>query len=178
MSVYRNASFAAWSEGMTWYDDAHNFAKSLDPMRFHRSAGVIAALSPMNVWSNNKNKAEQLYRQGHGEGCGLYSNVLKAERIYAGEDALDVLGGNKVRAFYLTIVDPYGDHDIVVDRHAFDIAVGKRTSDKARSQLGRKGEYARFCETYRKGALAAGIGAAQFQAVTWCAWRERHNIGW
>lgn len=177
LNIYRTASFAAFSEGMTWYDDAHNFAKSLDPNRFHRAAGVIAALSPMNEWQNNKRKAAQLYAQnGDGSGCGLYRNVDKAVRIYNGEDALDVLGGNKVRAFFLTIVDPTGDHAPVIDRHAFDIAVGERTNDKRRGILSRKGMYERFSETFRDAARITGIGPAQLQAVTWTEWKYRHGI--
>lgn len=179
LSVYRRASFAAFSEGMAWYDDAHNFARELGGNQFHRAAGVIAALSPMNGWSNNKNKAAQLYAQnGDGTGCGLYKNVAKAIRIYNGEDALDVLGGDKVRAFYLTIVEPYGDHEPVIDRHAFDIAIGMRTNDKARQILGRKGYYGAFSDAYREGARSAGIAPAQLQAVTWMQWRDELGIFW
>jgi hypothetical protein len=175
LDVFNRASESHIREGMAWYDAAHEFARSLD-YRFHRAAGVIAALSPMNKWPNNKAKAAQLYRQGHGEGCGLFRNVDKAMAIYNGEDALDVLGGDKVRSFYLTIVDPAGDHSPVIDRHAFDIAVGMRTSDKVRSLLGRKGEYDRFATVYRDAACSAGIGASQLQAITWCAWRDWHGI--
>lgn len=177
--VYLSASDSDYAAGMAWYDDAHIFAKSLDPVRFHRAAGVIAALSPMNGWKNNKRKAAQLYSQnGDGTGCGLLRNVAKATLIYRGEDALDVLGGDKVRAFYATIVDPYGDHEPVIDRHAFDIAVGRVTDDETRAQLSRKGEYERFATVYREAALLAGIGAAQMQAITWVAWRSRKNIHW
>jgi|SRR6478735_2080831 len=179
INVYLSASDSDIAEGMAWYDRAHMFAKSLDPLRYHRAAGVIAALSPMNGWANNKAKAAQLYRQeGDGTGCGLYRNVAKATLIYRGEDALDVLGGDKVRAFFSTIVDPTGDHEPVIDRHAYDIAVGRSTNDKIRSSLSRKGEYERFSDVYREAALLAGIGAGQMQAVTWVAWRKRKNIHW
>lgn len=183
LSVYRRANFSAFSEGMTWYDDAHNFAKALDPIRFHRAAGVIAALSPMNKWDNNKRKAALFYAMngkvnwdGTKNGIGLSKNVEKAIAIYNGEDALDILGGDKVRAFYLTILDPTGDHAPVIDRHAFDIAVGKRTNDKIRGTLARKGMYDRFSDVYRNAALTVGIGASQLQAVTWMQWREENNI--
>jgi hypothetical protein len=163
---------------MSWYPDAQAFAVSLDPLRWHRAAGVIAALSPMNGWTNNKRKAAQLYAQGgNGAGCGLYRNVAKAERIYAGEDAFDVLGGDKVRAFYQTIVEPSSmDVDPVIDRHAFDIAVGQRTNDAARQVLGRKGEYARFADTYREAAHYLAIPPAALQAITWVHWREVNNL--
>jgi hypothetical protein len=177
LSVYNGASAHAMREGISWYSDAHNFARILDGDRFHRAAGIIAALSPMNGWENNKRKAAQLYAQnGDGTGCGLTKNVAKAVRIYNGEDALDVLGGDKVRAFYLTILDPHGDVTPVIDRHAFDIAVGERTDEKRRGILSRKGVYSEFADVYREAARIAGIGAPQMQAVTWVAWREALGI--
>lgn len=176
LDVYRDASFYAFSTGMTWYDDAHAFARTLDPAAPERAAGVIAALSPMNGWTNNKNKAALLYSQRNGNNVGLKSNVEKALRILNDADPLDVLGGDKVRAFYATILDPAGDHNPVIDRHAFDIALGMRTNDAARSALGRKGMYDRFASVYREAAAIVGIGAAQMQAVTWVAWRERIGV--
>lgn len=186
LSVYLRASDSAMREGMAWYDDAHSFAKTLDPKRFHRAAGVIAALSPMNHWENNKRKAALLYsRNGiivmgddNSNGIGLSKNVAKAIAIYRGEDALDVLGGFKVRAFYQTILDPTADIDPVIDRHAFDIAVGKVTNDKARGILGRKGVYHEFANVYREAAMLTGIGPAQLQAVTWIQWRNEKGITW
>lgn len=179
MLAYLSASEAQVTEGMTWYDDAHTFARSLDPVRWHRAAGVIAALSPMNGWKNNKAKAAQLYAQnGNGAGCGLYKNVSKAIAIYNGEDAYDVLGGDKVRAFYSTIVDPRGDCIPVIDRHAFDIAIGQVTNDKARAILGRKGVYSSFADVYREAAELAGISAAQIQAITWVYWRSKKGVWW
>jgi hypothetical protein len=184
LSVYRSASFWSFSEGMTWYEDARNAAIALDPKRFHRSAGVIAALSPMNEWTNNKRQAEKIYAlEGNvtfnadgSNGIGIGNNVRKAIRIYNGEDALDVLGGPKVRSFYLSIVDPLMDVDPVIDRHAFDIAVGERTNDKARGILGRKAIYRSFVDVYREAASMAGIVPKQMQAVTWVSWKERHGI--
>jgi hypothetical protein len=178
-SLYRDASFASFSEGIGWYNDAQAFAMSLDT-EWHRAAGVIAALSPMNSWANNKRKAAQLYAQnGDGAGCGLYRNVAKAVRIYKGEDALDVLGGDKVRNFFLTIVEPdRDDHIPVIDRHAFDIAEGRVTSDAERQALGRKGVYDTYAEAYLNAAARAGIPVQSLQAITWVEWRDRLGKGW
>lgn len=178
LSVYRRAEPDMLAAGLSWYDDANTFAHTLDK-RFHRAAGVIAALSPMNGWQNNKNKAALLYAQ-HGDGTmvGLKKNVAKAQRIYFGEDALDVLGGDKVRAFFSTIVNPHdSDATPVVDRHAFDIAVGMRTDDRTRGRiLARKGQYDMFAQAYRDAAHIADIGAPQMQAVTWMQWRKELGI--
>lgn len=178
LGIYNNASSNNLREGLSWYLDAHNFAKTLDPDNVARAAGIIAALSPMSGWENNKNKAAQLYRQnGDGTGVGMKANVAKAIRIYNGEEPLSVLGGDKVRSFYETILDPTAQTvKPVIDRHAFDIAVGKKTDDKTRGILGRKGMYDTFAEVYCEAAKIAGIGSAQIQAVTWVAWREIHGI--
>jgi hypothetical protein len=177
LGVYNNSTALDLRTGLTWYMDAHNFAKILDPNNVSRAAGIIAALSPLNGWENNKNKAALLYRQnGGGENVGLKKNVAKAQRIYNGEHPDNVLKGDKVTAFYRTILDPFGDIEPVIDRHAFDIAVGKRTDEKTRGMLSRKGIYAEFANVYREAAKVAGIGAAQMQAVTWVAWRNIHEI--
>lgn len=180
LAVYNGASAHALREGLSWYLDAHNFAKIMGGGRPHhhaRNAGIIAALSPMNGWDNNKRKAAQLVSQrGNGEGCGLKKNVAKAIAIYNGADPLDVLGGDKVRAFYATILDPTADIIPVIDRHAFDIAVGERTDEKRRGILSRKGVYNEFANVYREAARIVGIGAPQMQAITWVAWREALGI--
>lgn len=179
LAVYNGASAQNMREGLSWYLDAHNFAGMLADATGHSvsaMAGIIAALSPMNGWENNKNKARQLVTQGNGIGCGLRRNVVKAESILNGANPLDILGGDKVRAFYQTILDPTGDIDPVIDRHAFDIAVGERTDEKRRGILSRKGVYHEFAQVYRDAAKVAGIGAAQMQAITWVAWREALGI--
>ena len=179
LAVYNGASADAMREGLSWYLDAHNVAILMSnehDITVSQAAGIIAALSPMNGWENNKRKAWQLLNQGNGDGCGLRNNVAKAEAILAGNDVLDVLKGDKVTAFYRTILDPTGDIEPVIDRHAFDIAVGERTDDKRRGILGRKGVYSEFANVYREAAIIAGIGSAQMQAVTWVSWRESLGI--
>jgi len=180
LAVYNGASARAVREGLSWYLDAHNVSRNLADaygLTVSQVAGIIAALSPMNGWENNKRKAAQLLAQnGDGSGCGLTRNVAKAVAIYNGADPADVLNGDKVTAFYRTILDPFGDIDPVIDRHAFDIAVGERTDEKRRGALSRKGVYGEFANVYREAAKVAGIGSAQMQAVTWVAWREALGI--
>lgn len=187
LAVYNGASAFALRAGLSWYLDAHNFARIVGggrPYHLSRNAGIIAALSPMNEWENNKRKAAQLISQRgivkfdekRSNGIGLGKNVEKAIAIYKGADPVDVLKGDKVTAFYRTILDPTGDIDPVIDRHAFDIAVGERTDDKRRSALSRKGVYQEFAHVFREAAKVAGIGSAQMQAITWVAWKEALGI--
>jgi hypothetical protein len=187
LAVYNGANADALRWGLQWYFHAHNAALSMGggrPYHLSRNAGIIAALSPMNGWTNNLRKAQALISlrgkvtvaKGEPNGIGIGSNVAKAVAIYRGAEPLDVLGGDKVRAFYRTILDPTADIDPVIDRHAFDIAVGEVTDDKRRGILGRKGVYHDFAMAYREAAKVAGIGASQMQAITWVTWREALGI--
>lgn len=187
LAVYNAASATALRDGLSWYMDAHNFARTVGGGRSHhvaRNAGIIAALSPLNGWENNKRKAAELIslrariavEKGKPNGIGLGSNVKKAIDIYNGGDPLSVLRGDKVVAFFETILDPTADIDPVIDRHAFDIAVGERTNEQRRGILSRKGVYSDFANAYREAAKIVGIGSAQMQAITWLAWREQHGI--
>ncbi len=187
MAIYNLASADDMRVGLAWYNTAHNWAVKSAGGRDHliaRNAGIVAALSPMNKWGNNKRKAEEVISKrarivavkGKPNGIGLSVNVNKAIDIYRGADPLDILSGDKVVAFYSTILDPQGDHNPVIDRHAFDIAVGERTDDKRRGILGNKGVYLDFARCYREAALIAGIGASQMQAVTWITWRNIHGM--
>lgn len=187
LAVYNAATAEDIREGLAWYLTAHNWCKVMAKGRSHliaRNAGIVAALSPTNGWGNNKRKAAELIslrarivvEPGKPNGIGLGKNVEKAIAIYNGADPLDVLRGDKVRAFYQTILDPMGDIDPVIDRHAFDIAVGERTDEKRRGILSRKGVYSEFAHAYREAAKIAGIGSAQMQAVTWIAWRNMHGV--
>jgi hypothetical protein len=188
LAVYNAATADDLREGLAWYQTAHDWCRTMAgshrPWLIARNAGIVAALSPLNGWGNNKRKAAEVISKrgnitvvkGQPNGIGLGNNVKKAIAIYKGADPLDVLSGDKVRAFYQTILNPQGDIDPVIDRHAFDIAVGERTDEKRRGALSRKGVYAEFAHAYREAAKIAGIGSAQMQAVTWIAWRNIHGI--
>lgn len=178
--VWEQATVSELSEGMAWYADAHALAVSLSPWNPNEAAGVIAALSPMMGWGQNVNLAVRAYADGSASGA-LFSNVKKANLIMGGERPEDVLGGDKVRAFYGCIADPSSDA-VVVDRHAFDIAVGRVTNNVSRQALGRKGVYQSFGNAYVRAAKviskATGmdVSPSQVQAVTWTVWRRLKGL--
>ena len=187
LAVYNGATADNIRFGLEWYTVAHNAAKRMgngNDRFLARNAGIIAALSPMNGWNNNLRKAQQVVsmrgritvEKGMPNGIGLGANVAKAIAIYNGMDPLEVLNGDKVTAFYRTILTPTGDINPVIDRHAFDIAVGERTDEKRRGILSRKAVYLEFAQVYRDAAKIAGIGSAQMQAITWVQWRESLGI--
>lgn len=180
VDVWRQATVSELVEGMEWYRDAHALAVKLDPANPSQAAGVIAALSPMMAWGQNVNLAVRAYADGKASGA-LFTNVAKANRILAGESADAVLGGDKVRAFWGVIADPSSDA-VVIDRHAFDIAVGRVTNNESRYALGRKGVYESFARAYVRAAKTIAretgmdVSASQVQAVTWTVWRRLKGL--
>lgn len=180
MEVYTQATVQELDEGLNWYTDANAFASTLDPVNPNRAAGIIAALSPMKDWKNNVLLAAQTYERGYASNA-LSANVAKANAIYDGADPLDVLGGNKVRNFYMAIANPEHADAVCIDRHAFDIAVGRITNDKSRTALSRKGVYDQFGAAYKRAAkmLSADgydLTPSQLQAVTWTVWRRLKGL--
>lgn len=174
LDVWRKATPDELNEGLEWYSIAHNAAIELDPKNVTRAAGIIAALSPMVNWKRNLEMARFVYANGHANGLGLRGNCRKAEAILNGSDPLDILGGEKVRTFFQTIVNPGIDGLVVIDRHAFDIALGKVHSDRDR-KIGKR-VYRELSVAYQQAATIADVTTPQMQAVTWVVHRARKGI--
>lgn len=175
LSVYALASVADLAEGMAWYRTANALARRLNPSDPRQAAGVLAAMSPITGWEQNMMLAIRAYEDGFASGT-LFRNAAKANEILAGAEPLDVLGGNKVRNFFMAIADPDTGKGVCIDRHAFDIAVGRVTNDITRRMLDRKGVYENFADAYREAANIAGISPCQMQSVTWITWRRIKGI--
>ena len=153
-------------EGANWYHGAQRIA---DELGGDRGAGVLAAMSPLMSWPKCVELARRMVRTGIWAG-GLPRNCDKARRIWQGAEPLTVLRGHKVRAFYRGIM---GDADaVVIDRHAFDIVLGRVTDDATRRRLGLAGQYERFAAPYRTVARERGLAACDVQAITWLTWRR------
>lgn len=160
--------------GRTWYAEAHALAVELDPSNVRRAAGIIAVLSPQVSWTRNAIMAREVYVTGTTRGLG--DNVRKAEAILAGADPDDVVSGQKVSAFYANIADPESSPAVTVDRHAYDVARGRRGTDAARDELSLPRIYGAFVAAYERAAHASGLTPLQVQAATWVAWRRIHGI--
>ena len=90
-------------------------------------------------------------------------------------DPLDILGGRKVRAFYSAILTSGFTDQVVIDRHAYDLA-----EDTRGSHLSLTDKRSRVtAENYRNAAKrlqrsGTMITACQLQATTWLTWRSRY----
>lgn len=174
IACYESGTIAQIRTGATWYDDAHALALSLSPGNVWRGAGVIAALSPITPWERNVFLAEYTFANNGISSGTLGQSCRNANRIFAGEHPLDVLNGDKVRAFCSAIADPHHSTIATIDRHAHDIAMGRVFSDKERGKITKK-QYRAFSEAYSIAAGILGFSVAQTQAITWVIWKDSKN---
>jgi hypothetical protein len=208
LRVFGSATLDEIHEGRNWYRSALNLAFELveqygvgfiDPedsveRAVERAVAVIAVLSPRLSWTKNVELARWIYAEVHTATTnymasawtksvldrfpGLKANGKKALSILIGIDPADVVSGPKVTAFFHAIANPNDPRGIVIDRHAFDVAVGRVMDDRTRGVvLGRKGAYEQFVRAYVRAAEALqnefpGITPAEVQAITWVAWRR------
>ena len=172
LATLKRATASEIDHGASWYPMANAIASEC-PAGTEAGAGIIAALSPMMPWERNVMLARRTFEAGTLDGGALTSNVLKANRIMAGESPLDVLGGDKVRSFFTNIVDPMGDN-VTVDRHAHDIAMGRFYTDKER-RIGKR-VYREIADEYREVADMVGIPVPGTQAITWVTWRRVKGV--
>jgi hypothetical protein len=201
--VYRAATAAQIADGVEWYARARRIAGDLalsvdvdSPLYgdVRASAAVLALTSPLTPWGRNVWLAREAYRMwAEGEASPIDSgmrrvsmtlptlkaNARKVARVLNGEDPAAVVSGLKVTAFWLTIADPTNPHAVVVDRHAYDVAVGKVTNDVTRGKgIGTPKRYAELAACYARAAVILSresgetVLPSQVQAVTWVAWRQ------
>lgn len=179
VEAFHTLDLADVSAGVEWYTEAYGIAENLGivyGVTTEQAAGIIAALSPQQGWAHNVKSAERFLATGarvHTE-----SNMGKCRRILSGEDILTVLNADKTQNFYLGIVSR-GAEGVCIDRHAIDIALGVRHSEKSRPALG-KLMYRKAAEAYVTAAEALQaegcvISPAELQSVLWAAHVARYS---
>jgi hypothetical protein len=161
-------------EGLTWYDDAHALALSLSPDDVWRGAGVIAAYSPLTPWWRNVELATDSLTSGIANPKSLGNSVRAAQRILDGEHTLDVLKGDKTRAFASAIADPINSTIATIDRHAYDIAMGAIHTDDTR-KIGKR-VFRELSSAYVDAAFWVGIPVCSMQAITWLTHRRIKGV--
>ncbi len=187
LKTYARATDGDIDFGLHWYQQAHDAAKAIAGRCTTATTveviGVIAALSPGLSWGLNVLQAEQLLK-AYETGAelpmvGSYGrkNVDKAVRILSHEWPLDVLGGNKVRAFFYNILFPTGESHVTIDRHAKALAINAPAtrigyaSDNVLSTV-KKSEYDYIAWHYEVIARRLGLIPSQLQAIVWVTWKR------
>lgn len=160
-------------DAINWYPIAHGFCALLAQtfgLETFQFAGIVAALSPQLSWQKNKAQAlEFVARAQNGQSLsGLMAypaNLEKARRILAGENPLNVLGGNKVRSFYLNIM--LDESAVTIDRHATSIALYGLSVAKSGQVSVTDKLYRLLAQAYKDVALSYSITPYVLQSVTW-----------
>jgi hypothetical protein len=167
----------------SWYATAFRLCHEMATqygLPVHTVVAVVAALSPRLGWGPNVRLAERMLASGGTLATGALGNSLRAARdVYAMDgDPLERLTSRKVGNFYRAILSSGAD-GIVIDRHAYDIAVGHRHSDATRPSLTPL-QYDRVAECYRRAARILSdetgrpLSPSDVQAVCWTEWRRRY----
>lgn len=158
-------------EGREWYPAARALAHALDPSQPARGAAVIAVLSPRRSWPQNAALAEAAYGMPAMDVPTMGDQRRKLARLFAGEDPYAVVGGDKVRAFHATIVNPA--HPVaVIDRHAIAVVDGKPVGNDALRIT--SAQYRDYSDAYALFAYSVGEYVSTVQAATWIHWRRNY----
>lgn len=159
-----------------WYTEAYKFALSVSEvtgLTINQVAGVIAALSPLKTWEQNKIQAMQMIKTGN---CGhMKAFKGKAAQIIASngneEGILKILKGSKITSFYLNIRYPDKSINLTIDRHALSVCLGRWVSDLDYSGMTVK-QYQFFSDCYRHAAARLNVSPLLVQSATWVVWRR------
>lgn len=179
-------------DGLDFYPGAHGlcrlFALSHPPLTTSHVAGIYAALSPMNTWDSNVANVLDVLRHTHKFGNDgerrlpsvntTNINRDKALRISTGADPLSVLGGRKVRAFYLAIADPDNTLPIAIDRHLINLAIGIHNPTKReQADLAHDNDlYSRVERAYTDLGRREGLGN-RLASIAWFVQRRIERTG-
>jgi hypothetical protein len=167
VAAYRAATPAQVARGQHWYQVANDLAGIIGAGDVRQGAGIIAALSAQRRWEVNVTLATDA---AGGNVHGQTDAVLaKVRAMIDGADPAGILPLQlKTGNFWRCITDPADPDPVCVDRHAHDVAVGRRYERENRG-LSNVNRYAVLALAYRLAAREIGEIPSAVQAVTWCA---------
>lgn len=177
--------------GREWYRAAHRDCLNLahkHGLRLEQIAGAAAAISPGMRWELvldyvGRLAAYTLKRRKLDFNVPTYSRLFveRAQACLRGKRApLEALGGPKVTAFYMLLVDPSNGVEVCVDGHAYNIALGIKANIRGAgaevtAKVGGRltlRRYGLVADAYRAAAAARGLLPHEMQAVTWVQHRQ------
>lgn len=193
----RRATDSERCDGAAWYPTARSIAEGIAVETGYSTrqvAGVIAALSPGLRWERNvicarliclwqraggrrRKPGEFLFHEGLEPVVETYTyeNVRRTVRILAGEDPSDVLSGQKVVPFYLSILNPETESQAVLDGHIANALRGEDAGLREVKSI-TVGEYRAWSDAFRYVAAADGSTVPTLQATVWLVHkREKDN---
>ena len=167
-----------------WYREANGFAIELidnipadsNTVAIRKACGVIAALSPVKQWEQNKICAIDMIKTGD---CG-HMKVFKgkARRILENgnseKNILEILKGRKISSFFMNILYPDNAEIVTIDRHALSVALGYRINNETYQGI-TKNQYDFFVDCYRLASESVSVSPALMQSATWVKFRKIKN---
>jgi hypothetical protein len=159
-----------------WYVNANEFAQSLATkynVSLPVACGVIASLSPLKSWTENKKIATSFLHNGKGKHIKCF--IDKAVQIKASNGDVEtialILNGNKTISFFINILEPHQQNFVTIDRHALSIAIGRNIQEHEGKGI-TYNQYQFFVNAYNIAGAKAGISPVLMQSITWVTWRE------
>jgi hypothetical protein len=117
--------------GKGWYNRANFFSLALSEkygVSEMKTAGIIAALSPLKEWTLNKAMAEEFIRTKGVISKHTSTQTMKARKILnqasTVQDVESYLGGLKTVNFFNNIYNPFSKDHVTVDRHHIYLSLG------------------------------------------------------
>jgi hypothetical protein len=163
-----------------WYTEANKFATDLSvkyELPIAEVCGIIAALSPLKGWNENKKLTESFIKGKNSGHTKLF--IGKAQSIinsgYSTEQIADVLKGRKIVSFFLNILHPEQNTNVTIDRHALSVILGYSVDDTDYRGITAK-QYDFFQKSYIIASNKVGIAPLEMQSVTWQIWRKEKNL--
>jgi hypothetical protein len=169
--VFENATIKDYQEGLKWYSEAHDFANDLAKtygIGKMKVAGIIAAMSPMKAWKNNKEIAEEFIQSGISGHTALQTE--KAKSILLNNDNKQyiesTLGGLKTINFFNNIYNPSDEEYVTIDRHHLYISTGMDVQTCTIKQY-------QFIKKHTvMFSKSVNLTPCNLQAVLWVTWKR------
>lgn len=163
-----------------WYLEANRFAQGLaDKHKVDLSVvcGVIAALSPIKRWDENKALAIAVMSGSYRGHIKAFLDKAKKIKKSSGDvlEVSEILNGNKITSFYLNILNPNQTEAVTIDRHALAICLGRNIEEKEGVGVTLR-QYKFFVECYKLAGAKMGISPVKMQSITWQQWRSEKGI--
>lgn len=152
---------------LTWYFNMHNELKKIcDGKDFVKNCAIFSSQSINNSLVGNRKQFYEYIRYNKIQGLGK----KKIEKILdcdgSVECILDILNGNKIKSFFINILQPDNKDYVTIDRHAAFLAKPElkySITDKRYKEIG---------EAYKIVAKDLNILPNMLQAKLWCHYVE------
>lgn len=159
--------------GTQWYTIAHGIARNIADhydLSLSKIIGVIAALSPNIQWEVNLDDTLKILDGGNPSAYG--KNISKAFDILNDHPPDKILGGSKVRNFYLNLLNPADCDAITIDVHATKVLYAWHENGISPTRYISDGKYKLAQDIYHKVARGYDLLGQQVQAIAWTTYKR------